>query len=595
MMLSKRKRLVMVWSVSTGLVVAGITGLVLLVGQSLDPFAIGADGRIEGLSDTLQRDLTDDMVRFSFTEVTDSAGIDFHHFPATRQSLLPEDMGSGLAWGDYNNNGFPDLFLVNFKGPITGPDDGSGGRCALYRNNGDGTFTDVSADSGVDLAVHGMGAVWGDYNNNGLLDLYITAYGPNVLLKNNGDGTFTNVTEFAGVGDDAFSAGASWFDYNNNGWLDLYVTNYVDFELPTSDLPAVASQYGAEVPFTLNPSSYRPAPNRLYLNNGDGTFSDISQQAGVTDPNGRSLQSVAFDFDLDGHLDLYVANDISANGVFHNLGSGAFAEIGASSLAADYRGAMGMAVGDYNRNGLFDLFITHWVAQENALFENMTLLEADDPRDRRVLFMEVSEMQGLGFSSLRMVGWATGFADFDNDGRADLWVVNGHTLQERDDPARLIPQPLQLYRQTGDRGFVDIAGHAWPDMAPIVGRGGAHADFDGDGRIDLAINVHGGRAILLRNTTAAAGNRIAFRLRQVGLNTRAIGTRVTVRTGPVSQTGQLLAGSSYLSQNSELLHFGLGEAEVIDEVVIDWPDGHRERLVDVAPGRVIKRVHHPSY
>ena len=594
MTLSKRKRLVMVWSVSTGLVVLGIAAIVLLIGKSFDPFAIGADGRIEGLTDTLQRELTDDMVRFSFTEVTDIAGIDFHHFPATRQSLLPEDMGSGLAWGDYNNNGLPDLFLVNFKGPIADETDNLGGRCALYRNNGDGTFTDVSAIAGVDLAIHGMGAVWGDYNNNGLLDLYVTAYGANVLLKNNGDGTFTDVTEVADVGDAAFSAGASWFDYNNNGWLDLYVTNYVDFELPTRDLPAVP-QYGTEVPFTLNPSSYRPAPNRLYRNNGDGTFTDISEQAGVADPNGRSLQSVAFDFDLDGHLDLYVANDISANGVFRNLGESEFADIGASSLAADYRGAMGMAVGDYNRNGLFDLFITHWVAQENALFENMTLLEADDPLDRRVLFMEVSEMQGLGFSSLRMVGWATGFADFDNDGRADLWVVNGHTLQQRDDPTRLIPQPLQLYRQTGDRGFVDIASHAWPDMAPIVGRGGAHADFNGNGRIDLAINVHGGRAILLKNTTEDAGNWVAFRLRQIGLNTRAIGARVTVRTGAVSQTEQLLAGSSYLSQNSELLHFGLGEAKVIDEVIIDWPDGHRERLLDVAAGRVIEREHQPAY
>ena len=594
MTLSKRKRLVMVWSVSTGLVVLGIAAIVLLIGKSFDPFAIGADGRIEGLTDTLQRELTDDMVRFSFTEVTDIAGIDFHHFPATRQSLLPEDMGSGLAWGDYNNNGLPDLFLVNFKGPIADETDNLGGRCALYRNNGDGTFTDVSAIAGVDLAIHGMGAVWGDYNNNGLLDLYVTAYGANVLLKNNGDGTFTDVTEVADVGDAAFSAGASWFDYNNNGWLDLYVTNYVDFELPTRDLPAVP-QYGTEVPFTLNPSSYRPAPNRLYRNNGDGTFTDISEQAGVADPNGRSLQSVAFDFDLDGHLDLYVANDISANGVFRNLGEGEFADIGASSLAADYRGAMGMAVGDYNRNGLFDLFITHWVAQENALFENMTLLEADDPLDRRVLFMEVSEMQGLGFSSLRMVGWATGFADFDNDGRADLWVVNGHTLQQRDDPTRLIPQPLQLYRQTGDRGFVDIASHAWPDMAPIVGRGGAHADFNGNGRIDLAINVHGGRAILLKNTTEDAGNWVAFRLRQIGLNTRAIGARVTVRTGAVSQTEQLLAGSSYLSQNSELLHFGLCEAKVIDEVIIDWPDGHRERLLDVAAGRVIEREHQPAY
>jgi len=595
--LNKRQRLILFWSLPTVLVVLVITAVVLGTGKSTDPFAAGADGQIAGLTDVLQREVEEDMVRFSFAEVTDQAGIDFHHFSATRQSLLPEDMGSGAAWGDYNNSGYPDLYLVNFRGPIDQPQDdtGPGARSALYRNNGDGTFTDVSVEAGLDLDIHGMGAVWADYNNNGLLDLYVTAYGPNALFRNNGDGTFTEVTAIAGVGDVAFSAGASWFDYNNNGWLDLYVTNYVVFEHRNDDLPAAAPQYGTEVPYTLNPSSFAPAANRLFRNNGDGTFTDISVEAGVDNPTGRSMQSVAFDFDLDGHLDLYVANDISANGVFRNLGDDSFADIGASSLAADYRGAMGMAVGDYNRNGMLDLFITHWVAQENALFENMTLLKADDPRDRRVLFMEVSEMQGLGFSSLRMVGWATGFADFDNDGRPDLWVVNGHTLQQRDEPTLLVPQPLQLYRQSESRGFIDIATQAWPQMRPVVGRGGAHADFNGNGRIDLVINVNGGRAILLENTTEEPGNWVAFRLRQAHFNTRAIGARITLRTGQIQQTAQLLAGSSYLSQNSDLLHFGLGDAEVIDEVIIHWPDGHCERLVDVATGGIVERVHHPDY
>lgn len=583
------------WGLPTLLAVAGIGFLAFYAGNGTGPFSTENDGRTEGLTDVLERQVTENMVQFAFEEVTGKAGIDFTHFPARRQSLLPEDMGSGLAWGDYNDDGHPDLYLVNFRGRIDEPGGGPGGRCALYRNNGDGTFTDISKTSGTDLDIFGMGAVWGDYNNNGLLDLYVTAYGPNVLLRNNGDGTFTNISDEAGVADAAFSAGASWFDHDNNGWLDLYVTNYVEFEHGPDDIQRAAPQYGTEVPYTLNPSSYDPAPNRLYRNNGDGTFTDIAVEAGVDDPTGRSLQSVAFDFDFDGMTDLYVANDISANGVFRNAGNGSFEDIGASSLAADYRGAMGMAVGDYNRNELLDLFITHWVAQENALFKNMTRPDAPDTQDRGVLFMEVSEMLGLGYSSLKMVGWATGFTDFDNDGMLDLWIVNGHTLQDRDDPTQLVPQPVQLYRQTGPRGFVDIAAQAWPDSTPIVGRGGAHADFDGDGLMDLAISVHGGHPILLHNTAESSGNWIALRLRQSDFNTYAVGTRVAIRIGDEVRVAQHLAGSSYLSQDGGDLHFGLGQAETIDEMTIHWPDGHVETRHDVPVNRVIEIIHQPQY
>jgi hypothetical protein len=218
---------------------------------------------------------------------------------------------------------------------------------------------------------------------------------------------------------------------------------------------------------------------------------------------------VWFDFDLDGWLDLYVANDVSRNGVFRNLGNGRFQDIGASSLAADYRGAMGLAVADYNRNGSLDLFITHWLAQENVLFENMTGSGFDANNSERIFFMEVGESHGLGYSSLRMVGWATGFADFDNDGSTDLWVVNGHTMEERDNREQLIGQPLQLYRQVEGRGFFDLASAAWIAARPMVGRGGAHADFDGDGRVDLAISQHGGRLILLHNASDRTGNWLA--------------------------------------------------------------------------------------
>ncbi|MCP4410515.1 MAG: VCBS repeat-containing protein, partial [Gammaproteobacteria bacterium] len=259
-----------------------------------------------------------------------------------RQSLLPEDMGSGLAWGDYDGDGDPDLFFVNFQGAIKAPLGNNAmtvGRSALYRNEGAGHFIDITEIAGLAQPSFGLGAAWGDYDNDGDLDLYITNYGPNTLYRNNGDGTFTDVAEAAGVGDDRFSAGCVWGDYDNDGHIDLYVTNYVQFATENNNTRATVRQSGTEIPYTINPSSYPPESNRLYHNNGDGSFSDVAEQAGVANPEGRSLSAAWFDFDNDGQNDLYVANDVSANGVFRNLGNGRFADIGAESLAADYRGA----------------------------------------------------------------------------------------------------------------------------------------------------------------------------------------------------------------------------------------------------------------
>ncbi|QKK02033.1 MAG: CRTAC1 family protein [Pseudomonadota bacterium] len=586
--LTRRHRLMLRWGlITTGLVIV----LSLIVWQltgPVDPYS-SDDDPTRGVTHALERQASAEMAGFRFEAVSDIAGIDFDHFPAIRQSLLPEDMGSGAAWGDYDNDGDPDLFLVNFRGNlVTGGD----GRCALYRNNGDGTFSDISAEAGVDIAINGLGASWGDYDNDGFLDLYISAYGENVLLRNNAGRGFSDVTAQAGVGDPGFGAGVAWADYNGNGWLDLYVTNYVEFDYRPEDLDRTDQQYDTEVPYTLNPSSYSPAANRFYRNNGDGTFTEIATQAGVANPDGRSLQPVWFDFDNDGRLDLYVANDVSSNAVFHNRPEGLL-DIGASSLAADYRGAMGLAVGDYNSDGLLDLFITHWVAQENVLFENMTRL--DTAQTPRVLFMEVGEMLGLGYSSLRQVGWATGFADFDNDGQLDLWAANGHTLQDRNDPSRLIAQPLLLYRNVGQRGYVDVTEYAWPDARPLVARGGAQADYDGDGRLDLVIMIHGSQPVLLRNITEPIGHWITLRLRQKHRNTHAVGARVQLRTGPKVQTAQVLAGDSYLSQHHGDLHFGLGTHDRIDEIIIDWPDGQRQVLTDLPGNERLTLTHTPDY
>ncbi|MCH7547070.1 MAG: VCBS repeat-containing protein, partial [Planctomycetes bacterium] len=371
--LNKRYVLMLRWG-GPGLIAALVISLLVLIGGvRKDPAALNADGGVDGLTSILSREITPDMVRFTFDDVTGTAGIPFRHFPAVRQSLLPEDMGSGVAWGDYDNDGDPDLFLVNFHGSILDPipDHPQRGRCALYRNDLNGTFTDVSAEAGLDIALFGMAASWGDYDNDDDLDLYITAYGRNLLFENNGDGTFTDITEAAGVGDESFSAGCAWTDYNGDGLIDLYVCNYVQFVHRKGDASRNTRQYGSEIPYTINPSSYQPQSNRMYRNNGDGTFTDVAKEIGVDNPDGRSLGVVCFDFDDDGLIDLYVANDVSSNGVFRNLGDGTFADIGAISLAADYRGAMGLAVGDFDHDDDFDLFVTHWIAQENAFFENM--------------------------------------------------------------------------------------------------------------------------------------------------------------------------------------------------------------------------------
>ena len=263
------------------------------------------------------------------------------------------------------------------------------------------------------------------------------------------------MTDVAGVGDDRFSAGCAWGDYDRDGRIDLYVCTYVRFEYREQDRIRAGQNRDEVNPYTINPSSYPADTNMLYHNNGDGTFTNVAEQVGVADPEGRSLGVVWFNFDDDAWVDLYVANDVSANGVYRNMGDGSFADVGAESLAADYRGAMGLAVGDYENDGDFDLFVTHWVAQENALFTNIAsdLVSDDDQRRHPVFFSDTSDSVGLGQMSLRMVGWATGFADFDNDGQLDLWVVNGSTLQMRDDPTRLEPQRPHVFRQKPPRGF----------------------------------------------------------------------------------------------------------------------------------------------
>jgi hypothetical protein len=583
---------------------------VILTSGRTDPSAPNSDGSITGLTSTLSRHVTPDMVRFKFQDLSRAAGITFHHFPSPRQSLLPEDMGSGLAWGDYDNDGDSDLFLVNFYGtilepiPDNHPQEGSPtqgpsaqGRCALYRNDGDGRFTNVSQQAGVDHACYGLAAAWGDYDNDGDLDLYVTSYGANALFHNNGDGTFVDVTPTAGVGDPRFSAGCAWTDYDQDGHIDLYVCNYVKFDFHEEDRDRLSRQFGSEIPYTINPSTYPPEANSLYRNNGDGTFVDVANATGVANQSGRSLGAAWFDFDGDGWIDLYVANDVSSNGVFRNLGDGTFADIGARSLAADYRGAMGLAIGDVDRDRDLDLFVTHWLAQENAYFQNMISLGwTEEDGSPKLFFMDSADQHGLGQISLHLVGWATGFVDLDNDSNLDLWVVNGNTMEMPTDNSRLVPQRMHIFRQLATEGFFEMGTLVCPRLdQPFVGRGGAHADYDNDGKMDLAVMVHGDQPILLHNESVGVGHWIVVRLRQIAANTRALGARVTVRTGDVVQTAQVGADCSYLSQSDTDLHFGIGQADAVDELTIYWPDGIQETHRNVLPNQLASYTHTPQY
>jgi len=598
--LGKRRRLILKWVLVNAFLTAAIAACFIL-GQREPEDVPAAGARITGLTSVLTKTVEGDEVPLRFEDVTAATGIDFHHMPAPRESLLPEDMGSGVACGDYDGDGYTDIFLVNFAGSVKPGSslDGRRGSARLFRNMEGKRFADATDAAGLRHVGYGMGAAWGDFDGDGDLDLYITAYGDNCLYENRGDGTFQDVTSRSGVQDRRFSAGCSWADYDRDGDLDLYVCNYVEFQFQgRTGTGANRRQYATEVPYTLNPSSYRPQPNALFRNRGDGTFEDVAIQAGVENADGRSLSASWVDMDGDGWADLYVANDVSRNGVYRNRGNGTFEDIGAVSLAADYRGAMGIAVGDFDNDLDQDIFITHWIAQENALYQNM-IRDGAEPGGQeagKLWYMDVADLRGFGQISLDMIGWAAGFCDFNNDGLRELWLLNGSTFEEIRDHRRLRPQRPFLFWNRGKRGFVEVGEKASPALArPIVGRGGARLDFNRDGLPDLLILEHGGPAVLLQNTSESCGNWIRLKLRQTGGNTQALGARAHVTAGGRCQMAEVGSSSSYLSQDEMTLHFGVGDARKIDRIRIWWPDGTEEIHREIPVNRELELVHPARY
>ncbi|HJO04095.1 MAG TPA: CRTAC1 family protein [Acidobacteriota bacterium] len=573
--MSRRQRLLRRTVLGSLLVVALIVGIIVSR-ESLRSSDVASDG----IEDVLARDLPEGAPEAQFVDRGQQLQPPFRHFAGTRTHRLPEDMGSGIAWGDCNGDDLPDLYAVNFVGPIDLTEQQIAGLPgnALYLNRGDGRFDEVAAAASADIREFGMAAAWGDYDGDGDQDLFVSQYGPNLLLENDGQCSFTDVTEKVGVaGGGAFSGGASWADYDGDQDLDLYVTNYVRFDESIAS-PELSLQFGQSIPFTLNPSSYEPAPNFLYRNRGDGSFEEVASVALVDNPTGRSLSAAWADYDLDGDLDLYVANDISDNALYRNRGDGTFDDISADSLTADYRGAMGLAVADYDRDGDLDFFVTHWLAQENALYTN----HLSEMGPERMMFGDVADMVGLGHTGLSSVGWGTAFLDYDNDGWVDLFVANGSTLEQRDNDELLVPQKMQLFWNRGLDGYYDATLIAGPGLAhPWVARGAAAADWDRDGDVDLAVSVNGGPLLLLENQGPVNGHWIEIDLRQPGGNRRALGALIRVVTDIATQLGAVGANSSYLSQEPTTRHFGVGQTDLV-EVQVRWPDGTEEVWLELA-------------
>lgn len=548
---------------------------------------------IKGLNSELTRNLPEGYPQITFKDVTNNAGIEFNHFYGERTIQLPEDMGSGVAWGDYDNDGWQDFFVANFSGSVDLSKEElaqSPAHSQLYHNNQDGTFSEVSTIAGVDLRAWANACAWGDYNNDGWLDLFVSCFGRNYMYQNNGDGTFDEIGKRAGISKfENFWTGITWGDYNLDGNLDLYVCGYVDYQ--PSIHKSTALQYNAEVPTSINPSSFKPIKNLLLRNNGNGTFTEVAEKSGVANASGRSLSAAWCDFDDDGLADLYVANDVSDNGLFRNNGDGTFEDVSYTSFVADYRGAMGIGTGDWDNDGDFDMFITHWIAQENALYSNLKaqLNTKGISVSNRIKFMDEADRFGLGQIALEFIGFGTFFFDYNNDTRLDIFIANGSTFQKRDNPKELIPMKDQLLWNRGSKeGFFNVSpvSGAYFTLAH-VGRGAAYADYDNDGDLDVLVVNNLGPAKLLRNDGGNKQKWMKIKLDKKRGNQFGIGSKIRLVAGQTVQVRQVGSQGSYLSQNSLIQHFGLGEQSVVDTLEVIWPGGKKQTLLQLVSNQLI--------
>lgn len=526
-----------------------------------------------------------------FADVTGAAGIRFVNRSSPDKKYIVESMSGGVAMFDFDRDGRLDIYFTNshtVEAEVAGRPRPS---AALYRNRGDGTFEDVAAKAGVAGPGWAMGVAVGDYDNDEFDDLYVTCFGPNKLYRNRGDGTFEDVTARAGVGDPRFSTGAAWGDYDRDGRLDLFVSNYVDFKL--SDLPQFGKgkqcQYRG-IPVQCGPRGLAGAGDALYRNNGDGTFTDVSKKAGVDDAEGYYGLGVTWtDFDDDGWPDIVVANDTTPNYAYRNKSDGTFEEVGLSiGLALDENGkeqaCMGISFGDYDRDGRLDMVVTNFSDEYNTIYR----------RGQDGTFADVSRATKTADPSLPFVGWGTKFFDYDNDGWLDLFVANGHVYPQIEGafPGGMYRQRKLFYRNRRDGTFDEIAAQSGAALIePRVSRGAAFGDYDEDGDVDVVVNDLDGPPMLLRNDGGAkAGHWISLRLTGTKSSRNAVGAKVTLKAGALTQVDEVRGGDSYLSHSDRRLHFGLGAATKVDEVTIRWPSGATEKLTNLPVDRVMTIV-----
>jgi hypothetical protein len=514
-----------------------------------------------------------------FQDVAGAAGLRFtHRNGASPAKHIVETMGSGGLFFDYDGDGRLDMYVVD-GGSVTHDKGATQGRSRLYRNLGGGSFEDVTASAGIGHDEYGMGACAADYDNDGRVDLYLTNFGPNALYHNNGDGTFTNVTPTAGVGSPLLSTSCAFADVDNDGRLDLFVANYVD---PEGNSKVCGD---ARARAYCRPDVYKGVPSVLYRNNGDGTFTDVTRLAGLFRTDGKSLGVVFGDYDDDGRVDLFVANDLMPNFLYHNEGHGLFREVGliaGVAVASDgrRRAGMGTDFGDYDGDGRLDLVVTNFEMETHNLYRNLG----------GGLFADATLQSGVGAATLRFLGFGTVFFDYDNDGDLDLAIANGHVLDNTSlfQSASKYAQHRLLLRNDGSGRFTDVAGAAGPGFAvERVGRALAAGDIDDDGDLDLLVTNNGQAAELLRNDGGSRGSAVLVSLVGRKSNRDGIGTRLRASVGARRQIREIKAGSSYLSQSDARAHFGIGRAAMLDQLEVRWPSGHIDVVHHVLANHLI--------
>jgi hypothetical protein len=529
-----------------------------------------------------------------FVESAATSGLTFTHVNgATGRYYMPEVMGAGVALFDYDNDGDLDVFLV--QGGSLDAETTLKGRTTsqLFRNdlriNAGGRrqlrFSDVTERSGLGLQAYGMGTAVGDYDSDGDLDLLVTSFGPETLFRNNGDGTFGDVTKLAGVTDPLWSTSAAFLDYDRDGDLDLFVTNYLDFTVAGNK----ACRDGVGALDYCTPRAYKPVPDRLYRNEGNGTFADVTEAAGISKADGAGLGVTAGDYNGDGWLDLYVANDGNANQLWLNQRNGTFVDEGllsgsAVNAAGNPEGSMGIASGDFDADGDDDLFITNIVGETFALYVN----------DGKGTFEDARVRFGLAAPTAAMTGFGTDWFDYDNDGWLDLFAANGAVNIVEAQRGEPFPYRMrnQLFRNLGSGRFEETSGAGGPFFKAVdVARGAAFGDVDNDGDADIVVTNNNGRVQLLLNQTGAKHHWLQVRLQQMTGNRFGLGSKVGVeRAGRPTLWRRVKTDGSYLSASDVRAHFGLGPTAAVDAVVVQWLDGQSERWTDIKADRLVTLV-----